>query len=206
MSDSIKRETFEQSYDERPPWDIDGPQEPFRKMCTQLRGKLLDAGCGTGENALCFAAQGLTVTGIDFVERAILRAREKAKERGLAATFLVKDALTLATWDQRFDTVIDSGLFHVFGDAERVRYVEGVHTVLRPGGIFLLMCFSDRTPGTNGPRRISQPELEATFSGSWVIKSLEHTAFEVRADALEKYFDGVPPKAWFVTLTKTASK
>jgi SAM-dependent methyltransferase len=91
-----------------------------------LTGSVLDAGCGTGENALYFAGRGRTVTGIDFLDEPISRAKRKAAERGLPATFLVQDALTLKRWSERFDSVIDSGLFHVFSDEGRPRYVEGL--------------------------------------------------------------------------------
>jgi hypothetical protein len=55
--------------------------------------------------------------------------------------------------------VLDSGLFHVFSDEDRIRYVRGLKTVLDPGGRLFLLCFSDATPRTEGPRRVSQPEL-----------------------------------------------
>src|SRR6202007_499654 len=90
-------------------------------VADRIAGSVLDAGCGTGENALFFAGRGCTVTGIDFLEEPILRARRKAEERGVSATFLVKDALTLADWSVRFDNVIDSGLFHVFSADGRRR-------------------------------------------------------------------------------------
>ena len=56
--------------------------------------------------------------------------------------------------------MIDSGLFHVFSDEDRQRYVEGLATVLKPGGRLFLMCFSDEEPGTQGPRRVSKKELQ----------------------------------------------
>jgi len=77
-------------------------------------------------------------------------ARRKATGRGLLATFLVKDALTLKDWSERFDTVIDSGLFHVFNDDDRNRYVEGLAMVLKPGGRLFLLCFSDEEPRRQG--------------------------------------------------------
>ncbi len=86
----------------RPPWDIDGPQKPFVAVADQIGGSILDAGCGTGENALWLASRGKTVTGIDFVEEAIQRAKQKAQERGLSATFLAKDVMTLKDWSERF--------------------------------------------------------------------------------------------------------
>src|SRR5207253_11399733 len=109
----------------------------------RISGSVLDAGCGTGDTALFFARRGCKVTGIDFLEVPIKRAQRKAAERGVQVTFLVKDALTLKDWSERFDNVIDSDLFHVFSDDDRPRYVAGLATVLKPGGRLFLMCFSD---------------------------------------------------------------
>ena len=72
-----------------------------------------------------------------------------------------------------FDNVIDSGLFHVFIDEDRRRYVEGLATVLKPGGRLFLLCFSDEEPGTQGPRRVSKKELHAAFAEGWSIESIE---------------------------------
>src|SRR5260370_1293457 len=121
VSPSVDRATFENLYAAPAPWDIGKPQGTFAAIADRVTSPVLDAGCGTGEHALFFAARGLRVTGIDFVEEAIQRARRKAGERGLAAEFLVKDALTLGDWGERFASVIDSGLFHVFSDDDRRR-------------------------------------------------------------------------------------
>ncbi|HTU22419.1 MAG TPA: class I SAM-dependent methyltransferase [Gemmataceae bacterium] len=109
------RNTFESAYAGQAPWDIGRPQKALLDVADRIAGSVLDAGCGTGENALFFAGRGCTVTGIDFLEEPITRARRKATERGLPATFLVKDALTLVDWTERFDNVIDTGHFHVLG-------------------------------------------------------------------------------------------
>src|SRR5262245_48023665 len=119
--ESIDRVNFEKFYDGKAPWDIGKPQRPFVASADRIVGPVLDAGCGTGENALFFAALGRRVTGIDFVEEAVRRARKKAAERALDVTFLVKDATTLGDWEERFASVIDCGLFHVFSDADRRR-------------------------------------------------------------------------------------
>jgi SAM-dependent methyltransferase len=134
MSDLPDKSTFASLYSGQVPWDIGKPQTPFIDVADRITGSVLDAGCGTGDNALFFADRACTVTGIDFLEEPIKRAQRKAAERGLPATFLVKDALTLKDWSERFDAVIDSGLFHVFDDHDRCRYVEGLATVLEPGG------------------------------------------------------------------------
>ena len=78
-----------------------------------------------------------------------------------------------------FDTIVDSGLFHVFDDAARARYVAAVHAVLRPGGHLHLMCFSDRQPGDWGPRRVTEGELRAAFGSGWRIDSLAADRFDM---------------------------
>ena len=127
------RERFESAYEGQPPWDIPGPQPEFVRLeaTGMIRGSVLDAGCGTGENALYLASRGHEVWGL-FIPVAIEGA--KAKERGLGVDFQVGDALKLDQLGRTFDTVIDCGLFHTFADEERPLYVSGLATVVRPGG------------------------------------------------------------------------
>ncbi len=116
---------FEEAYKGTPPWDIGRPQPAFERIAGAgpLTGPVLDAGCGTGENALLFAARGFEVVGVDAVAAAVSAARAKAEARGLQAEFLVHDALALGELGRRFRTVVDSGLFHTFDDDERREYV-----------------------------------------------------------------------------------
>jgi cyclopropane fatty-acyl-phospholipid synthase-like methyltransferase len=86
---------------------------------------------------------------------------------------MVKDALTLKDWSERFDNVIDCGLFHVFSDDDRKKYVDGLATVLKPGGRLFLLCFSTDEPGTQGPRRVSHDELHQAFADEWAIESIK---------------------------------
>ncbi|MGO9971868.1 MAG: class I SAM-dependent methyltransferase, partial [Solirubrobacteraceae bacterium] len=118
-------------------------------------------------------------TGIDVSARAIEIARRKAAERGVDTHFEVLDALRLDTLGEAFDTIVDSGLLHIFDDAARARYVVAVHTVLRPGGHLHLMCFSDRQPGDWGPRRVTEDELRAAFGSGWRIESLAPDRFDI---------------------------
>ena len=129
-------------------------------------GAILDAGCGTGENALFLANQGYEVTGIDTAGAAIWKAKEKSRERRVPAVYLEWDALQISGLGKRFDTVIDCGLFHVFSDEERplYLYVEGLSLVLVPGGTFRMLCFSGMESGDWGPRRVTQNEIHEAFS------------------------------------------
>src|SRR5713226_1214693 len=95
MNDVPDKSTFATLYAGQAPWDIGKPQKPFVDVAEQVTGTVLDAGCGTGDTSLFFARRGCRVTRIDFIDEAINRPKRKAAERGLQATFLVKDAMTL---------------------------------------------------------------------------------------------------------------
>jgi SAM-dependent methyltransferase len=190
-----------------PPWDIGRPQPAFVRLAGRglLSGRLLDSGCGTGENVLLAAARGAEATGVDISPQAIARARDKAAERGLTARFEVADALRLGQLGMTFDVLIDSGVFHIFDDADRGRYVASLAAVLPPGGRCYLMCFSDRQPGTVGPRRVRQDELRAAFSDGWEVASIEADTFEVNPGV--EFSPGAPAaaaQAWLASLVRRA--
>jgi cyclopropane fatty-acyl-phospholipid synthase-like methyltransferase len=197
------RSTFENSYVGQPPWDIGKPQKPFIDVADRISGSVLDAGCGTGDTALFLAGLGRKVTGIDFVEEAIRRAKQKAAGKGVQVTLLVKDATTMKDWTERFDNVVDSGLFHVFSDENRLRYVEGLASVLKPDGRLFLMCFSNEEPGEQGPRRVSKEELHDAFAKGWTTESIEPTRAEVRPDLKDVSFSEGGPKVWFVIVRRS---
>lgn len=192
------RSSFENHYAGQPRWEIGRPQRVIFDVADKITGSVLDSGCGTGENALFFASRGQKVTGIDFLAEPVNLAKQKAAERGLTATFLVMDALALKELPVVFDNLIDSGLFHVFSDEDRRRYVEGLASVLKPGGRLFLLCFSDAEPGDHGPRRVSRKEIEDAFAEGWVIESVEPSRYEVRPDPNDSGFQEGGPKAWFV--------
>src|ERR1035438_7003572 len=107
--------------DGRAPWDIGQPQPAIVRLASEggFAGTVLDAGCGTGENALLVASLGLSVLGVDVAETALAIAREKASERGIEVEFAAADAFHLDRLGRMFDTVLDCGLFHTFDGDER---------------------------------------------------------------------------------------
>ena len=201
MSNIPEKSHFANAYAEKAPWDIPGPQPAFVGIADQITGSILDAGCGTGENAMYFAQRGHQVTGIDFLEEPIKRAKKKAVQRGLIANFLVMDALALKDLPQVFDNVIDCGLFHVFSDADRKKYTEGLAGVVKSGGKLFLMCFSDEEPAGAGPRRVSKADLHAAFGRGWNIESITPAHFEVIPE-FKHMFSAGGPKAWCVVVKR----
>jgi SAM-dependent methyltransferase len=191
---------WDASYHEGPaPWDIDHPQPAVVRLASQggFTGEVLDAGCGSGENALHIASLGLSVLGVDVAETAVAMARAKAEALGSEAEFAVADAFELERLGRRFTTVLDCGLFHTFDDEERPRYVASLASVTERGGSVHVLCFSDDGPDT-GPHPISQHELRAAFNPGrvWNVVAIEPDRVQTRYHG----DDGAP--AWFATVTK----
>lgn len=195
---------FTQMYQGIPPWEIGRPQAAFVEVADRVVGPLLDAGCGTGNASVFFAARGLEVTGIDFVEEALRRGRITAADRGLSVRFLQKDAMTLDTWDETFASVIDSGLFHIYSGEKRRQYVRGLAHVLREGGRLFLLGFSDEEPSHEGG--VSVQELETEFAEGWEIESVKTVHGEISEAFLAEFpkeFPEAGPKMRFAVIRRT---
>ena len=164
-------EDFDALYAGTPPWETGRPQPAFVALAEAgaVRGRVLDVGCGTGEHALLAASLGLEATGIDIAAAAIERAREKAEQRGLMARFLVGNVLELAELGQRFDTVLDSGLFHVLEDGGRPAFVDGLRAVIPPGAAISCCASAASSRASSGPdgsARTRSGRPSATAGGS----------------------------------------
>ena len=186
-------------YAQRPPWDIDRPQPAFAALADAITGRMLDVGCGTGEHVLMAAARGLDATGVDLASIALRTAEQKAHDRGLTARFLHHDARRVAELGETFDTILDSGLFHIITPADRAGYVATLRSVLNPGGRYFMVCFSDQQemwPGErSGPHRFTRDEIVAVFADGWRIDSLDRTTIDINIEP-----GGV--HAWLLTATR----
>ena len=193
---------FAQAYKGTPPWDIGRAQPALQAVADAglVTGPVLDAGCGTGENALFFAARGFEVVGVDGVEAAIAAARAKAEARGLAAEFLVHDALTLEDLGRRFNTVVDSGLFHTFDDGERRRYVAALAATTALHARVFVLCFSELETSEGGPRRVTQAELREAFDAP------PFRVMTIEAAEMATNLDGGGCKAWRASVERVAGQ
>lgn len=168
---------WDASYQDGPaPWEFGGPQPAVVQLVSDgaFRGSVLDAGCGSGDNALLIASSGVSVLGFDVAETALARAREKAGELGVPAEFVNADALQLSELGRSFDTILDSGLFHTFDADERAQYVVSLASVAKTGATLYVLCFSDEDPD-GVPHPIRQIDLQAVFNpdSGWTLVSVE---------------------------------
>lgn len=176
---------FNEAYKGKPPWDIGRPQAEFVRIARrgEIRGSVLDIGCGTGENAIFFASLGHEVWGLDSAPLAIKKAEEKARDRAVRLEFKVGDALHLEQLGRRFDTITDCGLFHTFSDKNRKLFARSLKAALSKSGTYFMLCFSDKESADwGGPRRVSKHEIFATFSTGWRINYVREARFSTTFD------------------------
>lgn len=190
---------WDASYHDGPaPWDVGRPQPAVVRLASQggFAGAVLDAGCGTGENALHVASLGLPVLGVDVAETALAIAREQAAARGIEAEFAVADALRLERLGRTFGTVLDCGLFHTFDGGERPAYVASLASVIEPGGTLYVLCLSDEGPDI-GPHPVARDELRAAFApgDGWNVVAVER-------DRIQTRFHDNGASAWLATIER----
>jgi SAM-dependent methyltransferase len=178
------------------PWDIRGPQPgivEFEKR-GRIRGSVLYPGCGLGDNAAYLAERGHRVAAFDASSSAIRQAKERFS--GLDIDFFVADATDLAGYENRFDTVIDSALYHVLTVDDRRRYLEALHRVTTEDAWLNLLVFAEVPGGMPTPMSVPEDVLRASIlDAGWEITGMDMGTFagvESIMDVFLKQFNVVP--------------
>jgi cyclopropane fatty-acyl-phospholipid synthase-like methyltransferase len=166
------------------PWEDLADHPPFAEKLLELvardengdgppYGPALDLGTGSGVWALQLAKRGWQVTGIDMVEKALRRARERVDEAGVDVRLVQGDVTALQRPDvgSGFRLVVDTGTFHGLGESEREAMGRELSAVCADDATVLLDCFAPRRRGPL-PRGASRAEVESAFPG-WEITDEE---------------------------------
>jgi SAM-dependent methyltransferase len=129
----------------------------------------LDVGCGTGDTSIYLAQHGWQVTGVDFVPKAVKKARAKAAAAGVSVDFRHGDATRLYSegLGTGFGLIVDQGCLHGMSGDDRDRYVREVTAVAAPDARLLLVEF---TPGGSiGVPGVDRAEIERRFAPDWTL-------------------------------------
>ncbi|MGV0814253.1 class I SAM-dependent methyltransferase [Mycolicibacterium boenickei] len=194
MNTTPAQSLFDEAYESRTaPWVIGEPQPAIVELerSGRIGGKVLDVGCGAGEHTMLLTRRGYDVLGVDFSEHAIAQARESAAQRGIDAHFAVADATRLGeSPGPRYDTIIDSALFHIFDDADRAAYVASLHRACRPGATVHVLALSDAGRGF-GPQ-VSAEVIRHAFAEGWELEALDTTTYRGVVGAAQAEAVGEP--------------
>lgn len=176
------------------PWAIGRPQRAIAELASRMRieGPLLDIGCGTGDNAILLAHEGIEVVGVDLVPRAIEIARARAEDAArnriaagegpfrAAPAFEAGSALDLppTVRTRRYRTLLDCAVLHVFSDADRLRYRAAMDAVAAPDATFIALVFSELETRPGGPRRMRVDEICGTLGAGWSLERAVPARYE----------------------------
>jgi len=190
------------------PWDVHQAQPRLMELeaLGGFSGEVLDIGCGLGDNAIYLASRGHSVTALDGSPAAIEEARRRAAAAGVTVNFDVADATKLTGYEGRFDTVVDSALYHCLDDDGRQAYIAALYRATRPGARLHLSCFSDgNVNGVIAPMgAVPESNIRDTLTANgWRIDFLGPTTylgnavrFGTNEDSLTQHLaDQMPPEA-----------
>jgi SAM-dependent methyltransferase len=177
----------------RPPWSLGEPQPEIAALIDQgkIKGDVLDAGCGEAALALHLAALGHNTVGLDASPKAIELAKAEAAKRGLTnASFAVADITDFTGWptgsEGRFDTIVDSTLFHSMPVELREGYQQSIVRAAARGASYFVLVF-DKSGMPNGPANaVTEDELRNVVSQYWVID-------DIRPARIHANFPDAPP-------------
>lgn len=183
------------------PWDTGVPDPVIVQAFEQRRVRscrVLDVGCGTGNEALFMAGEGAAVVGVDVSIEAIAKARRKAEERGVGrCAFRVAEASALEDIEGTFDIVLDKACLHFIPRDRWPRYMAQIGRVLDPSGEYWLIAASDLDIVTSGPHKFSPDEIRRVFAPRFEV-------LEIRACVLRSH--ELRPAVYFCRMKKSALK
>jgi cyclopropane fatty-acyl-phospholipid synthase-like methyltransferase len=82
---------------------------------------------------------------------------------------MLEDLSTTNSKNNWYDIILDAAVFHVFSNEDRQGYIKNVEYLIKVGGLYIELCFSEKETCEGGLRRIKKSLLnEFLFSIKWL--------------------------------------
>lgn len=169
-------EVYRKNSPEELPWELGKPRDFLVELIESGKikpeGRALDICSGLGTNTIYLAKSGFKTSAIEISDTAVKKARENAREAGVAIDFKNGNVLNLPFGSSNFDFVLDIGCFHHMHPDDRPRLLEELMRVLKPGARLLMFSFSDK----NGPalKAVPRKTIRSMFSPGFTIDEMRH--------------------------------
>jgi cyclopropane fatty-acyl-phospholipid synthase-like methyltransferase len=183
------KEQMEEIYGNIPPdkipWNLETPPDIIQSIVNSGRikpCKAIELGCGTGNYVIYLSSMGFDTTGVDISGRAIEMAKKSAAEKKIKCNFITANVLgKMEEIQSNYDFAYDWELLHHIFPEEREKYITNVHKLINPGGKYLSVCFSEKSPqfGGVGKYRKTPLDTELYFSSESEMETLFETLFEI---------------------------
>lgn len=191
------------------PWNIETPPDILQKIVKTEKikpCKLIELGCGTGNYVIYLSSKGFDATGVDISKTAIEIATNSASKKGINCNFISSDVLGDMTEVQdTFDFAYDWELLHHIFPQDREKYINNVHRLLNPEGMYLSVCFSEKSPQFGGVGKYRKTPLDTVlyFSSESEIVSLVEPLFEIeKLETVEIQGKFAPHRAIYAFMKK----
>ncbi|MBI2043865.1 class I SAM-dependent methyltransferase [Candidatus Pacearchaeota archaeon] len=172
------------------PWDVNQSEDELVRL---VKGKIvkpckvLELGCGHGNDSIFLAKNGFEVTAIDISNNAIGEAKKRAEKNGVKIKFLVEDASQLNSLKETFQFIYDRACFHFIPKEKRAGYLTNIKRLLKKGGYFVLIASSDQGD-VKGPYHFSKEDIEQLFRNEFEILEIRLITLEQHKEKPKPYF------------------
>jgi 2-polyprenyl-3-methyl-5-hydroxy-6-metoxy-1,4-benzoquinol methylase len=185
------RRDWEQIYKNKAvPWDVGQAEDALVKLINSdfiKPCKVLEIGCGTGNDAIFMAKKGFDVTAIDISKTAIEEAKKRAEKAGVHCNFLAEDIAELKSVSDKFDFLYDRACFHFIPEEKRDKYIQAAKKLLVKDGCFVLIVSSEKDP-VKGPYQFSKDDIKQLFGKDFDILEIKLITLEQHKEKPTPYF------------------
>ncbi len=191
------------------PWNIETPPDILQNIVKTEKikpCKVIELGCGTGNYVIYLSSKGFDASGVDISKTAIEIATNSASKKGINCNFISSDVLgDMTEVQETFDFAYDWELLHHIFPQDREKYINNVHRLLNPEGMYLSVCFSEKSPQFGGVGKYRKTPIDTVlyFSSEREIVSLVEPLFEIeKLETVEIQGKFAPHRAIYAFMKK----